>query len=167
MIIFLENETDISFPFDAEEIAGKVSAKVLDVEQCPFDVEINILVTGLEGIKELNSMHRGIDKETDVLSFPGLDFENPGEFYIAKEEIANYENPESGKIVLGDIVLCAERVFSQAEEYGHSVKREFAFLIAHSMYHLCGYDHMEPDEAAVMEQKQENILQLLQITREM
>lgn len=167
MIIYLENETDVTFPFDEEELVNRVALKVLEVEKCPFDVEINVLITDSEGIKEYNSMYRGIDKETDVLSFPGLDFELPGKFYIPKEERANYENPESGKIVLGDIVLCASRVYEQAKEYGHSVLREYAFLIAHSLYHLCGYDHMEADEAQEMEQKQENILQLLQITREM
>jgi probable rRNA maturation factor len=69
-------------------------------------------------------------------------------------------------IVLGDIIISAEKVLAQAEEYGHSSKREFAFLVAHSMYHLCGYDHMTPQEAAVMEKKQEDILHLLQITRD-
>lgn len=167
MIIYLENETDIQFPFDEEQVVNQVASKVLETEKCPFDVEINVLITDGDGMKEFNSMHRGIERETDVLSFPGLDFEEPGRFYIPKEELANYENPESGKIVLGDIVLCANRVLSQAEDYGHSVLREYAFLVAHSMFHLCGYDHMEQEEAAIMEQKQENILQLLQITREM
>ena len=74
-------------------------------------------------------------------------------------------HPETGELLLGDIVISAEKVLEQAAEYGHSVKREYAFLIAHSMLHLSGYDHMEPEEAAVMEQKQREILETLGITR--
>ena len=166
MQLYLENESGISFDFNAEEIAGRVINKVLEAEKCPFDVEVNLLITDNEGIREYNVSMRDIDKATDVLSFPGLFFEEPSKFYIRKEEEADYTNPENGLIVLGDIIISAEKVFAQAEEYGHSTKREFAFLVAHSMYHLCGYDHMTPQEAAVMEKKQENILNLLQITRD-
>ena len=74
-------------------------------------------------------------------------------------------DPDSGELVLGDIILNVSRVKEQAVEYGHSELREFAFLLAHSLFHLCGYDHMEPDEAAFMEEKQEAVLQSLQITR--
>lgn len=166
MQLYLENETDISFDFDTEEIAKKVIEKVLEVEKCPFNTEVNLLITDNEGIREYNASMRDIDKPTDVLSFPGLFFEEPSVFFIPEEETADYTNPENGLIILGDIIISADKVFSQAKEYGHSVKREFAFLVAHSMYHLCGYDHMTPDEAAVMEKKQEEILQLLQITRD-
>jgi len=166
MQLYLENETDISFDFDTEEIAKKVIEKVLEVEKCPFNTEVNLLITDNEGIREYNASMRDIDKPTDVLSFPGLFFEEPSVFFIPEEETADYTNPENGLIVLGDIIISVDKVLSQAEEYGHSNKREFAFLVAHSMYHLCGYDHMTPDEAAVMEKKQEEILQLLQITRD-
>ena len=166
MQLYLENETEIAFDFDTEEIAKKVIEKVLEVENCPFDTEVNLLITDNEGIREYNVSMRGIDKPTDVLSFPGLFFEEPSVFFIPEEETADYTNPENGLIVLGDIIISVDKVLSQAEEYGHSNKREFAFLVAHSMYHLCGYDHMTPDEAAVMEKKQEEILQLLQITRD-
>lgn len=76
-------------------------------------------------------------------------------------------DPDSGELILGDIILSVERIAGQAEEYGHSLRRELAFLVAHSMLHLCGYDHMEPEEAAVMEQKQEQVLTSLGITREL
>ena len=79
--------------------------------------------------------------------------------------IQDYFDPESGELCLGDIVISVDKVYAQAEEYGHTPRREYAFLIAHSMLHLLGYDHMEPDEAAVMEQKQEEILNRLGITR--
>ncbi len=166
MQLYLENETDIRFDFDTEAIAQSVINKVLEVENCPFDTEINLLITDNEGIREYNASMRDIDKPTDVLSFPGLFFEEPSVFYIPKEEMADYTNPESGCIILGDIIISADKVFSQAEEYGHSAKREFAFLVAHSMYHLCGYDHMTSEEASVMEKKQEEILHMLQITRD-
>jgi len=165
-ILYLENEQDLELPFDTEKIAYDVVKKVLEVENCPFLVEVNVLLTDKEGIRSFNAQYRDIDKETDVLSFPGLDFDTPGEFVIPKEMMAHYINPESGKVILGDIILCVDRVLSQAEEYGHSTEREYAFLIAHSMYHLCGYDHMEEKEAEEMEQKQEKILQLLSITRD-
>lgn len=166
MQLYLENETEITFDFDTEEIAKKVIEKVLEVENCPFDTEVNLLITDNEGIREYNASMRDIDKSTDVLSFPGLFFDEPSAFFIPEEEMADYTNPENGLIILGDIIISADKVLSQAEEYGHSEKREFAFLVAHSMYHLCGYDHMTSDEAAVMEKKQEEILQLLQITRD-
>ena len=75
-------------------------------------------------------------------------------------------NPDTGKIMFGDIVINEKRVREQAIEYGHSERREFAFLVAHSMLHLCGYDHMESDEATVMEKKQEEVLSSLGITRD-
>ena len=166
MQLYLENETEITFNFDTEEVAKNVIEKVLEVENCPFDTEVNLLITDNEGIREYNASMRDIDKPTDVLSFPGLFFDEPSVFFISEEEMADYTNPENGLIILGDIIISADKVLSQAEEYGHSAKREFAFLVAHSMYHLCGYDHMTSDEAAVMEKKQEEILQLLQITRD-
>ena len=87
-------------------------------------------------------------------------------FSAAERSEADCFQPESGELILGDIIISCDRVRGQAEAYGHSQKREFAFLVAHSMLHLCGYDHMEPQEAAVMEGKQEKILDGLHITRE-
>ena len=166
MKLFYENETDFDFSFDAEQTAEEVIKKTLETENCPFDVEVNLLVTDQEGIRELNRNTRGIDAPTDVLSFPNLFFERPSEFKIPDDSKADYMDPETGLTVLGDIVINYRRVLSQAEEYGHSVRREFAFLVAHSMHHLCGYDHMTEKEAVVMEENQEHILQLLQITRD-
>ena len=102
----------------------------------------------------------------DVLSFPNVDFETEGVFDIPEEMEADYFDPDNGELILGDIILSVDRIAEQAENYGHSVKREFAFLVAHSMFHLCGYDHMEPDEATRMEEKQEAVLTALQITRD-
>ena len=135
------------FPFPLEETIEKVLVTALFCENCPFEAEVNILVTDGEGIKKYNEEYRGIEKETDVLSFPGVDYENPGE------------------LLLGDIILCRDRVFSQAEEYGHSVLREFAFLLVHSILHLLGYDHMEEEDEKIMKRHQDEIMEKLGILR--
>ena len=166
MTFYVENESQTEFPFDVEEVAKLVCDAALQEEGCPYEVQINIVLTDNAGIRELNRECRGIDKETDVLSFPNLEFEMPGDFSGAEEQEADCFDPDSGELVLGDIIVNAARVKEQAEAYGHSERREFAFLLAHSMYHLCGYDHMEAEEAAVMEEKQERVLQNLQITRD-
>lgn len=164
--IYLENETDTEFDFPLEETAGMVIETVLRVELCPFDAEINVLLTDNEGIRAYNKQMREIDAPTDVLSFPNLEYASPSAFLIPEGMEADYKDPETDCIILGDIILNADRIISQAKEYGHSRKREYAFLIAHSMYHLCGYDHMTEEEAKQMEEKQEQILSLLQITRD-
>ncbi|WP_026509368.1 MULTISPECIES: rRNA maturation RNase YbeY [unclassified Butyrivibrio] len=167
MIFFVDNEVDANFSFDIEELAKKVAARVLETEGCPFDVQISLVITDDEGIKEMNAEFRNIDSATDVLSFPNIDFEEPGDFSVVEgAQRIDVIDPESGLVVLGDIVINEKRVREQASEYGHSELREFAFLVAHSMLHLCGYDHMEEDEAAVMEKKQEEVLQSLNITRD-
>jgi probable rRNA maturation factor len=167
MTFYVENEVDAEFEFDIEEVAKTVVSKVLEEEGCEHEVEISLIITDDEGIREMNNEFREIDKPTDVLSFPNVSYETPGDFsVIGGEQQVDLLNPDTGNIMFGDIVINENRVRSQAKEYGHSEKREFAFLIAHSMLHLCGYDHMEPEEAAVMEAKQENILNLLGITRD-
>lgn len=165
MTFYVENETDAAFPFPLEETADRVIRTALLCEECPYDAEINLLITDKQGIRTYNKEYRGIDKETDVLSFPGVDYERPGDFLLADEDRNSYFNPETGEILLGDIVLCKERVFSQAEEYGHSVLREFSFLLVHSVLHLLGYDHMEQEEEAVMREHQDKIMEKLDILR--
>ncbi len=167
MNFYVDNETDQEFDFDIDKTVASVCAKVLEKENCPFDnVAVNVLITDNEGIREFNNEFRNIDKETDVLSFPNLEFEIPGEYVIGEGEEADYMDPETGDIILGDIILSKDRILSQASEYGHSVKREFAFLVAHSMLHLSGYDHMTEEEAEVMERRQREVLEELGITRE-
>lgn len=166
MTFYVENETEVMFPFDIEAVVKAVAEEVLDAEQCQYEVQLNVLVTDNEGIHQFNREHRGIDRETDVLSFPNLEFEIDGVFDIDENQEADYFDPESGELILGDIIISADKVYEQAESYGHSLKREFAFLVAHSMLHLCGYDHMEPEEAIVMERKQEETLSKLGITRD-
>ena len=166
MTFYVENETESTLPFDTEQLAKLVIEKVLDTEACPFETEVSILLTDNEGIKRYNTEFRGIEKETDVLSFPNLDYDSPSDFSCVEGDEIDFINPESNEIILGDIIISINKVYSQAEEYGHTLKREFAFLIVHSMLHLLGYDHMDEEDAAIMEPKQEAILNSLNITRE-
>jgi probable rRNA maturation factor len=165
MTFYVENETNRELPFDAEDIAGKVISEAIEYENCPYEVTVELLLTDDENICEMNNEYRGIDRPTDVLSFPNVDYVKPADFSGIEDMIEDYFDPDTGELCLGDIVISVDKVFAQAEEYGHSPKREYAFLIAHSMLHLLGYDHMEPEEAAVMEAKQEEILTRLGITR--
>ena len=166
MTFYVENETESTLPFDTEQLAKLVIEKVLDTEACPFETEVSILLTDNEGIKRYNKEFRGIEKDTDVLSFPNLDYDSPSDFSCVEGNEIDFINPESNEIILGDIIISINKVYSQAEEYGHTLKREFAFLIVHSMLHLLGYDHMDEEDAAIMEPKQEAILNSLNITRE-
>lgn len=167
MTYFVENETDVVYPFDTEALVAQVAEAVLDAEGCPYETELNVLITDTEGIRRYNREYRQIDRETDVLSFPNIPFEKEADFSVVEEEEADYFHPDTGELILGDIILCAQRMQEQAENYGHSLRREFAFLVAHSMLHLCGYDHMTEAEAGIMEAKQSRILEQLGITREM
>ena len=167
MTFYVDNEVDAKFDFDFEEIAREVAEAVLKEEECDYDVEISLTITDDEGIRVINREYRDMDKPTDVLSFPTINYDQPGDFSVIESEQKNgILNPDTGNIAFGDIVINEARVRSQAKDYGHSEKREFAFLIAHSMLHLCGYDHMEEIEAGIMESKQESVLQSLGITRE-
>lgn len=166
MTFYVENETEVTYPFDLEKTVGAVAEAVLEAEGCPYQAQVNVLLTDDETIHELNRQYRQIDRETDVLSFPNLEYDRPGDFRISPEQEADCLDPDSGEVILGDIILSVDRIAAQAREYGHSLRRELAFLVAHSMLHLCGYDHMEPQEAAVMEEKQEQLLTSLGITRE-
>lgn len=166
MTSYVENEAKESLPFEPKEILDLVAQKVLEEENCPYEAQINLLLTDNEGIREFNRQYREVDAPTDVLSFPMIPFEREADFTAVEEDGADYFDPGSGELILGDIIISVPRALEQAESFGHSVKREFAFLVAHSMLHLCGYDHMEEEEAKVMEAKQEKVLKELGITRD-
>ncbi len=167
MTIFLENETDIDLGIDYENIAGRVVEAALEYVHCPYECEVNILLTDNNGIQKVNKQMRGIDSPTDVLSFPMIDYESEADFSIAERDPASYFDADNGELLLGDIMISLDRVREQALEYNHSTVREYAFLIAHSMLHLSGYDHMVEDERIRMEDMQEDILQSIGYTREM
>ena len=140
---------------------------VLDAENCPYESAINLVITGNEGIREYNRQYREIDRETDVLSFPGVDYDAPADFSRVESDLSDYFDPETGELMLGDMIISYEKAKEQADQFGHSFRREMAFLIAHSMFHLCGYAHMTPEDAVLMEEKQEAILEQWGSTRDM
>ena len=113
----------------------------------------------------MNLEYRQIDSATDVLSFPMQEFDHPGDFSVFREGDYSVFDPASGELMLGDIVVNAQRVAQQAKEYGHSQIREYAFLIAHSLLHLVGYDHMEEEERLEMEDQQRRIMEMVRIPR--
>lgn len=164
MRVFMEEEGEVRLPLDTFEIASRVAEAVLDYENCPYEAQVELLLTENEAIREMNREFRQIDRATDVLSFPMIEYERAGEFDFLEDALECFD-PDSGELMLGNIVISKDKVLSQAEEYGHSPTREYAFLIAHSMLHLLGYDHMEEDERAVMEKKQREILNQIGITR--
>lgn len=165
MTINFEYEAEKRLGLDYEGVLRRVVEACLDYENCPYEAEVNILLTDDEKIREINKDFRKIDKPTDVLSFPFIEYEEPGDFSGLEDDIIEAFHPETGELLLGDIVLSVDRVILQAEEYGHSAEREIAFLTAHSMFHLFGYDHMEEKDRFIMEEKQEAVLNILQILR--
>lgn len=164
MTVLLSNETEMNFEFDAEKTASEVVLACLDYEEFPYEAEVDITLVDNSHIQELNKEFREIDKPTDVLSFPLMDYPQAGDFSKLEQDEDNF-NPDTGEAMLGDIIISVEKVYAQAEEFGHTPLREFAFLIAHSMLHLMGYDHMTEDEEKDMFARQAAILKKLQITR--
>lgn len=154
--IFLSDEQEkLAAPEDMEQLIEMCTRAALEEEQIEEDAQVSVTLVDNEAIREINNEHRGIDKATDVLSFP-----------LGDEESFDTD-PDTGAILLGDIVISLERAKEQAEEYGHSYRREVAFLITHSLFHLLGYDHVDSEEdEKLMFGKQDKVLEKLGITRE-
>lgn len=165
MSFLLEEECKADFAFDYKKLAEQVVDFCLEHEAFPYEAEVTLTLTDNEGIHRINMEYRQTDRPTDVLSFPMLSYERPGDFAFLEEEREDDFNPDTGEALLGDIVISVDKVKEQAENYGHTQEREFSFLIVHSMLHLFGYDHMEPEEASVMEEKQRVILNAMNILR--
>ena len=164
MTITLEAEIDPEFDFDYEAKAKEVILAAIEAENFPFEAEVDVTLTDNETIHEMNCTYREVDRPTDVLSFPLLSYDAPGDFSKLEDTPDNF-NPDTGEAMLGDIVLSVPKIKEQAAEYGHSELREYCFLILHSMLHLFGYDHMTEDDAAIMINKQKDILNYLGILR--
>ena len=170
-MVFIENET-IGFDFDYESLINKSVNYVLEYVEFPYEAQVNVLITDLETIREINLEQRQIDSPTDVLSFPMLEFDSPLDFSNIDTEIIAYDM-DTEEVVLGDIVLCREKILEQAKLYEHSIVREMAFLVVHSMLHLLGYDHNHDAEeinelteiTKEMERLQEKILEDMNISR--
>lgn len=165
-VTYEENDFAEIFDFDYEKTANDVVNEILKEEQCPYEAEASLLLMSPEEIHEINMSERGIDRTTDVLSFPMVAYSAPSHFEDALLEKADAFDPETNRLMLGDILINVQKVKEQAEEYGHSRLREFAFLIAHSTLHLLGYDHMTEAEEKEMFSRQERALRTLGITRE-
>lgn len=153
-------DAEVEVPVELEQQLGTVITAALSAEGVDAPCEINVLVTDDAGIHSINLDMRGVDRPTDVLSFPMFELA-PGEHPEAQEA-----DPATGLVPLGDMVLSLERAQAQAQEFGHSVQREVCYLAVHSVLHLLGYDHM--DEGAMKEQmraREETILSGLGITR--
>ncbi len=165
MRLFLDNDTDVIMNFDYEDTARAVIEEALKMLDCPLDLEVSILLTDNETIRIYNRDTRDIDSPTDVLSYPGLEYDRPGAF-STEGVLADCTDPETGLINLGEMIISLDKVVSQAVQYGHSKKREFAFLVAHSILHLCGFDHETEEEAKEMFGLQDEILDHLGITRD-
>ena len=165
MTIYVENEGDYEYSFSVEEQLDKLAAFVTDYVGCPYEPVISVTLVTKEEIHRLNREFRQVDRPTDVLSFPMMDYDSSADFSGRSFEESLTISPETGEIVLGDIVICSDVVREQAEEYGHSELREFSFLVVHSLLHLFGYDHMEEEERIEMEEKQREIMNQLQILR--
>lgn len=164
MTLLLETEVDIPFDFDYSIEAQKAINAVLDRENFEYDVQVSLTLTDEENIRRINKDYRDIDSPTDVLSFPMLSSISAGDYSKVEDDEDNFD-PDTGEAILGDIVLCVPRIVAQAEEYGHSVLREYTFLIVHSVLHLLGYDHMEDDERVIMEGRQDYIMSNLGVLR--
>ena len=158
-------ESDIEFGFDEEELIERLVSATVKMLDCPYDVSVSVSVVGLDEIHRLNNEYREIDRPTDVLSFPMNEYDEPGVFEGDTFETSMSLDPDTDELLLGDIVLCADKVRFQAEEYGHSEEREYAFLIVHSLLHLCGFDHIEDADREIMEAKQTEILESVGIVR--
>ncbi|MGL4571260.1 MAG: rRNA maturation RNase YbeY [Clostridium sp.] len=152
-----------------EEFTNKLEEVInfaLKEEEVTVPSEISMLFVDNEDIRGINAETRGIDRATDVLSFPMLDYEDKKVFKeMYKDKIFNETFMDGDELVLGDIVLSLERTLEQSEEYNHSFTREACYLVVHSVLHLLGYDHMEDEDKKVMREREEEILNKLEIRR--
>ncbi len=161
--ILIENQQNrIEIKDEINDVIKMAVEESLRYEECDFEAQVSVTIVDNEEIREINNEHRGIDKPTDVLSFPILEFDEEGNAIDCDFDIF-----EDGKVLLGDIVISAERANEQAKEFGHTFKREMAFLTVHSMLHLLGYDHVDdPEGEKEMFEKQKEILDIMGIKRE-
>lgn len=166
MSIIITNDTSFELTEKYTELINKTVSECVLNEKCPFEVEVSIILVNNEEIKQMNKEHRDIDTETDVLSFPLLEYDDPSDFsFVDEVDDSEYFNLDTNELMLGDIVISIDKAIEQANEYGHSFERELGFLIVHSMLHLFGYDHMEEYEANQMFKIQENILEKVGLVR--
>ena len=154
-------ETEVEDAQGVRELIQTCATRVLESVGVPFDAEIDVTVVDADAIRQLNAEYRDKDAVTDVLSFPMYEFYN-GE---PQEELD--AEPDTGCVMLGDMILCYTRAVEQAAEFGHSPVRECGYLTTHSVLHLLGYDHERNDaDTRLMRVKEEDNLTFLGLTRE-
>lgn len=164
MIDFVIEEKSL-FTMEIENLIQKSIQIALKHENFNYPYEINVIITNNEGIKKYNYEFRKKDSATDVLSFPMLFFKD-GYFKGNNLEVSvENTNPDSGEVILGDMILSIERATEQALEYNHSLEREIAFLTVHSILHLLGHDHETDEERKLMRGKEEEILNSMNLVR--
>ena len=153
-INFLDLKKDEKYIDLIEKVIGQA---FLEEKIDNINLYVNIILTNPENIRDINKKYRNINKETDVLSFPMFEKDD------IEKMILNGNNIYQP---LGDIVISIKRVEEQAKEYDHSFERELSYMLVHGFYHLMGYDHMEDEEKKQMREKEEIVLNILKITRE-
>lgn len=166
-MIYIDNrQNKIKVSEELKKTIEDVVDYAIREEKVKYDYEISVIFVDNDNIKQINKEQRNIDKVTDVLSFPMLEYPK-GKVY--KDIYINYKFDDSyfddGNLVLGDIVLSLERAMEQCREYGHSFLRETMYLTVHSVLHLLGYDHMIENEKKIMRKKEEEILSKFDINR--
>ncbi|MCM0648822.1 rRNA maturation RNase YbeY [Clostridium swellfunianum] len=167
-MIFLDNrQTKVENTKELEDILTHIIDYALKEEKVDIDYEVSVVFVDNEEIRELNKNFREIDRETDVLSFPMLEFPYQKVYkdvYTGRSFEDSYLN--EGRLVIGDIAISLEKALEQSVEYGHSFLREVAYLTVHSVLHLLGYDHMQEDEKVLMRKREEDILAKFDIVRQ-
>lgn len=152
-----------------EEFIDKLEAVIdyaLKAEEMDKEYELSVIFVDNHQIREINREFRDIDRETDVLSFPMLEYPEHSiyrEIYLNKILDSSYYDED--KLVIGDMALSLEKALEQSKDYGHSFERETAYLTVHSVLHLLGYDHMEEEDKIKMRKREEEILNSLNIMR--
>lgn len=165
MILTIEKEYDINLGFSIDEVAHKVINYAFSKFEIPYEYSVSLFTVSNEDISEINREHRNIDKATDVLSFPAIEFDEEGILPDVESYKEVYFDPENNSLYMGDIIVSLDKVIEQASEYGHSTYREFSFLLIHSCLHLMGFDHMNSEEEKRMFDLQNEILDELEISR--
>lgn len=164
MGIFIDNQTDKPISHVLTEIIEQAIKTSIEVEPCPYEIDVNVSIVDENTIREINKDTRGKDAVTDVLSFPLVSFDRPCDFETIHLGDDAFDM-DTGELYLGDMVICYEKALQQARDYGHTIEREVGFLTVHSMLHLLGYDHMEANEEADMLAHQKKILDKMGLKR--
>ncbi len=159
--IVINSENGVTAAWRCAGLVRRAICAALDAEGVYLDCEVSVLFTDDEGIRAINKDMRSVDSATDVLSFPSFSF-TPGDFRATEDML----DEETGLLPLGDMALSAERIKAQAEEFGHSVWRETAYLVVHSVLHLLGYDHLdEGEQKAKMREREEAVMAVLHLEK--